>query len=354
MLPLKSYFEKTNQHNPLVFNGLLWSISYIIFLFLFSKGRIPLQVDYIYAFAFLVSLVLPVLIVIYILIPRFLRKEKYNWFVITFLMNLLLFSQMQVLYYEPVLDMLFPDYYFISYSSDTGLITIFSVFVIVTTLIKLSEDWFYFNRNENRELRKRNQQIQSQLTSLRSQINPHFLFNSLNVIYAMALEEKKETKDAIIQLSDILRYIIYDTDTEQVTLKDELTLIQNYVAFQKFRVHGFKKVQIHTTIANEEYTLYPMLLLPLVENSYKHGHSNTPEDTFITIHMLQERSLFQFKIENSYVDGTSQVNGEYSGIGLKNIEKNLKIVYPNAHDLTITKTDNTFTVHLKIETTNDH
>ncbi|WP_340067028.1 sensor histidine kinase [Ascidiimonas aurantiaca] len=313
-----------------------------------------MKIDYVYTFTFLISLVLPILIVIYILIPRFLRREKYILFTVTFLINLLLFSQLQALYYEPVLDILFPDYYFISYTSGTRLITIFSIFLIVTTLIKLSEDWFYFNRSENLKLKKKNQQIQSQLTSLRSQINPHFLFNSLNVIYAMALEEKKETKDAIVQLSDILRYIIYDTDTKRVTLKDEITLLQNYIAFQKFRVHGFEKVQIHTDIANDAYTLYPMLLLPLVENSYKHGHRNNPEDTFITIHILQKGPAFQFKIENSYTNDISETDNEYSGIGLYNVQKNLKIVYPDTHELTTSKTETTFAVTLKIETTHDN
>lgn len=106
---------------------------------------------------------------------------------------------------------------------------------MATTLLKLAEDWFYFNATENRILKLKNTHIETQLTALRAQMNPHFLFNSLNVIYSMAIEKKENITKAIVELSDILRYVIYDSDTERVSLKQEVELINNFIAFQNYR-----------------------------------------------------------------------------------------------------------------------
>jgi LytS/YehU family sensor histidine kinase len=214
--------------------------------------------------------------------------------------------------------------------------------------VKLSIDWFYFNKNENLELKNRNQQIQTQLSSLRSQINPHFLFNSLNVIYALALENKEETKDAIVQLSNILRYIIYDSNTRQIPLKDELFLLNNYIEFQKFRNKESDTIKFNIAMDNDAFLIYPMLLLPLIENSFKYGDKGSLERDFISIDFIQKDNEFLFQIENSYLENDSSVPNEYSGVGIENIKKNLEIVYPNAHEFKISKTKNLFSVSLKL------
>jgi LytS/YehU family sensor histidine kinase len=221
------------------------------------------------------------------------------------------------------------------------------MFLIVTTLIKLSVDWFYFNSYENRELKIKNQQIQTQLSSLRSQINPHFLFNSLNVIYALAIEKKEETKDAIVQLSDILRYVIYDSNTKYVALKDEITLLKNYIEFQKFRHQETENITFNCTIDNENFTIYPMLLLPLIENSFKYGIMGDVNNTFININLTQKEDEFVFDIENNFSNGQLESN-VHSGLGLENIQKNLEIVYSKTHEFKITKTKDSFRVTLKL------
>jgi len=252
-----------------------------------------------------------------------------------------------MLFFNHLIDFIFPEHYFISYHSNTKLITIFSVFLIGSTLVKLSEDWFYFNKNENRELKLKNQQIQTQLISLRSQINPHFLFNSLNVIYSLSLEKKETTKDAIVQLSDILRYIIYDSNTTTISLKDEISLLKNYIEFQKFRQHETSNVTFNKNINNQNYQIYPMLLLPLIENSFKHGIKGDINHTFIHIDIQQQQNSLIVYIENNYARDSFE-NRAHSGLGLKNIQQNLDLVYPKQHDLIIDKTDTTFSVTLKL------
>ena len=353
MLNLNPYLKKLNNHSPFFFNLALWFCAFVIVLFISSKGQRPIDIDYIYTSCFIIAVAIPVIINLYIFIPKFLKKEKYILFALAFGVNLLVFTQLHLWFFEPLLDYIFIDYFFISYHSNTNLLIIFSIFLVATTLIKLSEDWFHFNKNENKALKLQNEQIQLQLSSLRSQINPHFLFNSLNVIYALAVQKKEGIKDAIVQLSDILRYIIYDSDTKKVTLKDEIKLLKNYIEFQKFRVHGFNNIKINIDIANEAFTIYPMLLLPLVENSFKHGVKEDLNKTFINISIHQKESYFNFKIENNYNSENSTPKNQEPGVGLENIVKNLKIIYPNAHQFTIKKEQEIFTVEVIINTNED-
>lgn len=348
MLSLNNYINKTNTHRPLVFNSILWSMAFVILLFIFSKGKGPIAIDYIYTIGFLVFMIIPVSINFYVLIPRFLKREKYITYGILFIINLIVFAVINQWLFEPLLNILFPDYFFISYMSSTNILIIFSIFLLSTTLIKLAEDWFYFNKTQNKILKLQNQHIQTQLSSLRSQINPHFLFNSLNVIYALALEKKETTKDAIVQLSDILRYVIYDTDTERVTLKQEIALLKNYSAFHNHKLHRKDIATYTVSIEDESYSIYPMLLLPLLENSYKYGVSSNTESDFISVDIKQEGNTFTFEITNSNHKDNTTIDDGYSGVGLDNIRKNLNLVYPDQHQLSISESDSVFKVKLEI------
>jgi len=342
-----SSLHKTTFLNTLIFNLVLWICSFLLFLFVFAENGHPKTIDYIYTGSFLSTIIVPVLINFYILIPFLLKREKYLFYALAFVLNVLVFSQLNIWFFDHLIDYVFPEYYFISYHSNITLFTIFSVFLIVTTLIKLSVDWFYFNSHENRQLKMRNQLIQAQLASLRSQINPHFLFNSLNVIYALSIENKAETKDAIVQLSDILRYVIYDANTERVALKDEVALLKNYIEFQRFRNQQTENITFNCTIDDKNYPIYPMLLLPLVENSFKYGIKGDIDHTFIRIDLTLKDHDFSFDIENNYTESEQEADG-HSGLGLENIEKNLKIVYPKTHEFKIFKTASTFRVTLKL------
>lgn len=341
--------KKSNYHRPLIFNSVLWLLAFVILLFIFSKGKPPIKVDYIYTIIFLLFMAMPVSLNFYLLIPKFLKLEKYSMYIILFICNLFCFSTLYLLFFQSVLDRLFPDFFFISYVSKTNGYTIFSIFLIATTLLKLAEDWFHFNTLENKTLKLENQHIQTQLSSLRSQINPHFLFNSLNVIYAMALEKDAHITNAIVELSDVLRYVIYDSDTERVSLKDEITLLQNYISFQKYRIQTSDSVDFKITIENENFKMYPMLLLPLLENSYKHGiiDNNTPEK--IHIYLSQHKHQFRFEISNTtHPMGKNTLDATYSGVGLENLKNNLLLVYPKQHTFTIDNTADTFKVTIEI------
>ncbi|WP_299361684.1 sensor histidine kinase [Winogradskyella sp.] len=340
--------RSNNYHRPLLFNSGLWSLAFIILLFVFSKGNPPITIDFIYTVTFIIALSIPTSINFYILMPRLLKKEQYIAYGLCFFLNLLVFAFLSSWLIQPVLDTLFTSFFFISYLSNENILFVFTIFLIASTLIKLAEDWFYFNKSENKILKQKNKQIESQLSALRAQINPHFLFNSLNVIYALALEKKDDITNAIVQLSDILRYVIYDSDTEQVTLRDEITLLKNYIAFQNHRIKTPHMARLEIDIEDEDFKIYPMLLLPLLENSYKHGIDTSKITRPITIKMSQVGINFEFSIANVNLDNKNQLVEKHSGIGLENIRNNLNLVYPNRHQFEVSKTSEQFKVRLSI------
>ncbi|BAO77051.1 sensor histidine kinase [Winogradskyella sp. PG-2] len=347
-LNLNSLIKKTNYHRPLIFNGVLWVLAFTILLFVFSKGKAPIKVDYIYTSVFIILLAIPVSINFYIYIPKLLKQEKYGLYIVSFVINLLIFALLGAMFLNHILDTLFPSYFFISYLSKPNIILVFIIFLIATTLLKLAEDWFYFNTNENKILRLKNQQIETQLSTLRAQINPHFLFNSLNVIYALALEKKEGVTNAIVQLSDILRYVIYDSDTERVSIKDEISLLKNYIAFHNHRVEIPNTTHFEINIVEEHFKIYPMLLLPLLENSYKHGVVAGQTKTPIKIMLYQNGNQFKFNISNANLNTKNQLEEKYSGVGIENLKNNLNLVYPNQHQFEVNETKDTFEVTLII------
>lgn len=347
-LNLNSLIKKTKYHRPLIFNGVLWSLAFVILLFIFAKGKSPITVDYIYTVIFLSALAIPVVINFYVLIPKFLKQEKYLIYFAAFIINLIVFALLSCWLLQPILDTLFPNYFFVSYLSKPNIFLVFSIFLVATTLFKLAEDWFYFNTNENKILRLKNLQIETQLSALRAQINPHFLFNSLNVIYALALEKKEDTTKAIVQLSDILRYVIYDSDTERVTLKDEIELLKNYIAFQNHRVEIPKATILDLDVKDLQFKIYPMLLLPLLENSYKHGIIAGETKTPIQIELFQNENQFRFTITNANLNTKNSLDDKHSGVGLDNLRNNLNLVYPSQHQFIVEETNEIFKVKLAL------
>ncbi|GAB7255705.1 sensor histidine kinase [Polaribacter sp. OB-PA-B3] len=349
MEQINTFFKRTNSYNIVVFNTILWGFSFLVLLFLFSENFSPSKIDYVYTIAFLITIIIPVTINLYILIPYFLKNEKYVFFILLFILNLWFFSQLNIWFFNSIIEGVFSDYYFISYHSDFKIIIIFGAFLLVTTFIKLSEDWLYLNQLENRTLKLEKQQIENQLSSLKAQINPHFLFNSLNVLYSLSLVNKEETTEAILRLSDILRYLLYDTNTKKISLKEEIILLEKFIDFQKSR-HKKPNINIDVEIDDDEFEIYPMLLLPLIENSFKHGIKGDTENTFINIEIKKKNTEFYFFIENNLPEKKAENFVTVGGIGLKNIKRNLALIYPKNHSFSTHIINQKFQVSLKIKT----
>ncbi len=335
--------------NRAVQHVLFWLLSFYVLLRLFVYEWPPQKVDYVYTFLFHGSLVLGVYLNLRLLIPVLLSKGRYLLYGGAFIGTLSGMILINVWTFKYVADLLFPGYYFISYFQFVDLLQFSLVYLLVSGLIKLSKGWFQLNEKDKkiRELEK--QKLHAELQALKHQLDPHFLFNSLNTIYSMILEEKPGAGEVILQLSDNMRYILYKADTSSIELASELEFIQNYLALQKARI-GADKVDIQLKVdpgVNTRIQVAPLLFLPFIENAFKHGLRKSHASPFIHIFFQEKNGRLVFEIHNSLGEKVP-ADPETGGIGLRNVRKRLEVLYPNQHELRIVKGKTTFSVYLSL------
>ncbi|WP_298505420.1 sensor histidine kinase [uncultured Maribacter sp.] len=206
--------------------------------------------------------------------------------------------------------------------------------------------WMLFSylkkEEEVREIKEKNNEIELQF--LKSQINPHVLFNNLNTIYSYALEEPKKVPEMVLMLSDNLKHVLYESNTTFVSLEKELDYVTNYIAFQKIRTQNIKTVIFKKNIDTLNYKIAPLLLITLIENSFKHSASKST----INIEINVENSVLRLGVTNKIAIHSSENLGV--PIGLANLKKRLKLLYKDKHVLVIEVTEN-YSVQLKLELT---
>jgi two-component system, LytTR family, sensor kinase len=228
------------------------------------------------------------------------------------------------------------------------LILVFIVVGIVSFISLLNQNFKTLTRNkelQNKILETQLQLKEQELHFLKMQIHPHFLFNTLNTIYGFALKQSKHTPEIILMLSNLLDYILYQVNKPRVSLKEEILHIKEYIELEKIRFQDTLKVSFTADEINEEMQIAPMLLIPFVENAFKHGNII---DGYLRIEIQTKiiENRLEFAIRNTIVDG--ELNNEKGGIGLANIKKRLDLNYQNNYKLNIDLEDNWYIVNLSI------
>ncbi|HJX72398.1 MAG TPA: histidine kinase [Bacteroidales bacterium] len=195
------------------------------------------------------------------------------------------------------------------------------------------------------ELINRNQQ--SELALLRSQINPHFLFNTLNNIYSLVYTKSDDAPQAMTKLSDIMRYMLYEANTEKVLLSREINHLRGYIELLLLRVSKKNFIEFDVQGDTENKLISPMLLFPFVENAYKHCNKKSPVPG-IKIALKVQEDLLTFTVVNSVKKETDISDNDEGGIGLKNIRRRLDLLYPDRHQLIISETAASYSIELRI------
>jgi LytS/YehU family sensor histidine kinase len=180
-----------------------------------------------------------------------------------------------------------------------------------------------------------------ELKFLKSQINPHVLFNNLNTIYSYALEKPNETPELILRLSDNLKHVLYESNAEKISLNKEIQFIDNYMTFQELRTEGVNTLIYSKSIENENSQIAPLLLITIIENAFKHSSLNSE----ISVSIVEENSVLTCVCENDFIQKDSDL--EHYKIGLENLEKRLQLLYKDKYDFTITQNQK-FKVVLKL------
>lgn len=189
------------------------------------------------------------------------------------------------------------------------------------------------------------QQLMAELTYLKAQLQPHFFFNTLNNIYALALKQDKNTAPLVVKLSEMMRYILYQSDQKKVLLKDEVAFIRNYVAVENIRYRSAIAIDLDVQGIDEHSTISPLLLLPFIENAFKHGVAEEVSTGFVTIVICKNEDELMMEVSNSIA---LQEEAKTGGIGLVNVEKRLKILYPEKYQLLIQNDGKNYQVSLTL------
>ena len=287
---------------------------------------------------------------IYHLIPNYLLKKKYRLFVlyIVYLLIVLLFV------IEGTVLIGFTFYFNLDYQIMPNLTKSFPVMVVCVMLIVslisgiklIQHNYKSILKNEdlkNKILQTQLQLKKQELSMLKMQIHPHFLFNSLNTIYGFALKKADEAPEMILKLSNLLDYILYQIEKPTVSLENEINHLEDYISLEKLRFHDTLEVNLIKGDDISEMYIAPMLLIPFVENSFKHG-AIIDGCLAIMIAVKRNSEMLFFEVENSVLEKTN----DSTGIGLENIKKRLEMLYPNAYTLEINRTDKLFKVQLAI------
>lgn len=346
-------FQSTTiKLRSVLLHTLFWVTVWFFYVYFFSY-----KTDNITYVTWFASFLLPVTMavtyfVVYFLIPKYLLTKKYWHFTLygtyTIIMSTYLIIVTMIGSFIFLTNIHIADMPLMSRNYVFILILVYLIVGIISTISLLNNNFRIQSRNRELEKKILETQLQfkeQELDYLKKQIHPHFLFNTLNTLYGFALKQSKQTPEIILKLSNILDYILYQVNKPKVNLNEEVLHVKEYVELEKIRFQDTLKVSIHAEEIDDNVPIAPMLLIPFVENAFKHG---SIIDGFLTIEMniTLKSGQLHFFIRNTTRDHNG--NNGNGGIGLENIRKRLELNYPDHYELKIEKKENWYAVDLTI------
>ncbi|WP_339657008.1 histidine kinase [uncultured Maribacter sp.] len=296
-----------------------------------------------YQVAYFLNYALCAFIINYVLLPLFFYKKKYLVFLISLVMVISLVISIEELVLEKI-------YFANSRGQDfPGLFfTLLEVMPLIMILCGFKFAWDAVKKQH--EVDELNAMVkESELQYLKSQINPHFLFNNLNNLYSYAIDNSPKTPSIILELSSVLRYMLYDCKENYVPLGKEIEHLKNFIQLSELQIENRGKVEFATENIQSGYQIAPLILNVFVENAFKHSTASQSENISIKVYInLTDKGKLEFECINSFQPQTNTEDLSH-GIGLKNVKKRLQLIYPNAHILSIQETDLVYSVKLNIE-----
>ena len=317
----------------------IWAILYSVILFLlYSEGKeITLKICLRIAFG---------AVVFYtnysLLVPHLLLKKKKIPYLLTVVVLLMIV-------YLVISNVFVFDLYdsrnLLDKRPSKFIIIIFfnAVIIIIGTIIRVYEQWI---ENDRIKTEIEVQKNKTELEALKNQLNPHFLFNSLNSIYSLTVKKSNDAPEAVIMLSELMRYMLYKANDNKVLLKDELQYIENYIKLQRIRIAKNENVKMNIRGAITTQKISPLLFISYIENAFKYG-TDFKGNTEVEIDIGVKEDELQFKCIN--IIGSVAKDQENSGIGMQNTKNRLELLYPGKHWLTTVEKDNKFIVDLKLK-----
>ncbi|WP_411029699.1 sensor histidine kinase [Spongiimicrobium sp. 3-5] len=336
MAAKQAFFSSTSKE--MFFQVILHVVLFLFFSF--DRNEPSIQEFKVVAF---INYALGAFVINYVLLPHFFYRKKYLLFFV--------FVSIMVAVIIAVEELVLEQIYYPDTRGSNFPGVIYSLLDVMPVIAILAGFKFAWDASiKQRELEKLRSSIQeSELQFLKSQINPHFLFNNLNNLYSYAMVQSPKTPSIILELSSVLRYMLYDCKEKYVPLQKEIEHLKNFTKLNELQIEERGKVNFKTENVKSGYKIAPLILTVFVENAFKHSTASQSDNIFIEVNVkVEENGLLDFECRNSFrpVTNTDSLS---KGIGLQNVKKRLRLLYHNAHELNIKNEQNVYSVHLTMQ-----
>lgn len=325
-----------------------WAVSFYGGLEVFSRTGDIRTIDVIYTFLFHLPLIFIVSVHSFHLLPNYLAKSNFWAYGITLFCLLGAAFPIYNFSFLILADWLFPGYYLVGIYEPLEVIGFGILYLVLSSSLEFGRSWFESLRARGKITELESEKRVSELKALRAQVNPHFLFNSLNTIYSEALKKSDKAPALILKLSDMLRYVVDKMDQEQVLLEEEIEYLTHFVGLHKERLNEPEKVHFSTEGDFSGKLIAPLLLIIFIENCFKHADL-TEEKALISIQIKQEAEELVLHCKNTvYEEGNKEK--KTTGTGLQNAKKRLDLAYNGSYSLDINQQENLYELTLKLGT----
>jgi two-component system, LytTR family, sensor kinase len=276
----------------------------------------------------------------YLFIPRMIYRGKIVQYAVLLLLSMAVLLGFNWVFFNLFIEGLeYKPWNFLLFH-----LPVFIFIIIASTAFRVIRDRI---EETQRKKERETESLKTELSFLRSQVSPHFMFNVLNNMVALARKKSDALEPSLIKLSQLLRYMLYETDEDKVSLEKEVEYLQSYIDLQKQRFGKNVIINARFELKESVYSIEPMLLVPFVENAFKHGTGLIP-DAEIDIHLAIQNNVLTFSVRNRYKEKEIETKDKTSGIGLNNVKRRLDLLYHDNHTLRIDKKDGWFVVVLQL------
>jgi two-component system, LytTR family, sensor histidine kinase AlgZ len=282
----------------------------------------------------------------FVLLPRFLERKRWLPYIGEFIVPFAIVVALRVIAQRFIIDdFSHHERYFYSstFVIQTAVITLF--ITIFISLLRFVSEWFELEAMKKEVL---NEKLTAELSFLKAQINPHFLFNTLNNLYYLAYSKSDNTTEVISKLSQVMRYMIYDANHERVLLDKEIEYMQNYIGLERLRLNNQIPIDFDVRGNTAGVEIAPLILITFLENAFKHGVTNTNPKSWVRISLEIAQGVLKYSVENSKGTNALEDNGGKSGIGLANVKRRLELMYPAKHSLKVDDREDRYYIELEI------
>lgn len=336
-----------NSNNKSIWYHLFFWLVVLVVLVITERNRYEVQITLVKELLNVAFFALVVYFNLLFLIPQYFHKKKYFLYTLLLVFSVVIISPIKTL----ALYIFFSGLPQIQarYIENQAFIFLSCLFVAFSsTIFQILMDW---QRSDVEKKELEYKTTQTELNFLRSQINPHFLFNTLNNLYALTLKKSDAAPQTVLKLSEIMRYMLYECNERKVLLSQEINYLKNYIELEKLRLSSDFEIKLDVEGEVEAYRISPLLLTPFIENAFKHGINNRLNLGFIHMKIKIAFDELYLTIKNSKGDSKPvQVPKKKSGgIGLANVKRRLEILYPEKHKLDIQENATSYNVQLKIK-----